>query len=321
MPSKTATRPPIVVVYGEDVTQKSTTLHDELDRLLPPDVDRAMALSEYDGTLSPDRGGPTPAAVFDDLNTLPFLADRRVVVIRDADKFVSSSREALERYFEKPAEHATLVLDLRSFPSTTKLHKRAKALGGALHECKPLKGPALLPRIHQHADALGKRLDDATAERLLTLVGEDLGKLQGEIEKLALYAADRAQITDEDVSLLVGESREEKIFSAMDAAARGDIAASLHLWGQTLATDKDAPFKAVGGVLYRLRAWITAVASGGRVWGLDDRTLQTLRARHGLNGLRRLLADVVELDTKAKLGLASIETGVEVILVRIARTA
>ena len=56
----------------------------------------SLALSEYDGTRDAENGGPEFAAIADDLATLPFLAERRVVIIPDADRFISANRERFE---------------------------------------------------------------------------------------------------------------------------------------------------------------------------------------------------------------------------------
>src|SRR5262245_14136416 len=128
---------PVVVIFGDEEYQKSRALVEVRNELLPPTVDASLALSEYDGARDVESGGPEFAAVADDLATLPFLADRRVVVIRDADRFVSGNRERLERYLSAPAPTGTLVLVCRSFPKTTRLYKAAAAIG-RLVECKKL---------------------------------------------------------------------------------------------------------------------------------------------------------------------------------------
>ena len=64
---KTTTQPPpIIVVFGDEEFQKSQALARLLDALLPAGVDRALALSEYEGTKREEQGGPTLAAVMDE---------------------------------------------------------------------------------------------------------------------------------------------------------------------------------------------------------------------------------------------------------------
>lgn len=324
--------PPIVVIYGDEEYQKAEAVRRALDALLPPQVDRSLALSEYDGAQTEDRGGPSLAAVMDDLITLPFLADRRVVLIREADKFISAYREKLEAYLRAPSPTATLVLTARSFPKTTRVSKAAVAGGGRLVECKKLSGKRVVDFIVDQTGARGKRIAYPVAQRLAALVGEEQGAIASEIEKLCLYIGDRSEISDTDVSDLVGRTREEKIFAVMDAAAAGRPADAMRLWQQVLATDPAAAFRAVGGVAFVLRKWlaahqmlaeglsIRAIAPKVMMWG-RERELEALLARVGPSRLKRFLAQLAQMDTQAKLGTRSIGRGVEGLLLQIATTA
>ena len=321
--------PPLIVIHGEDNLQKTRALEDALDTLLPPEVDRSLALTTYDGTRPEDQGGPTPAAIFEDLATLPFLADRRVVVIRDADTFIRAYREKLENYVAKPSPTAVLVLECRSFPSNTRLAKGAKTAGGQVVACARLKGRDVQDFVLNEARSHEKRIDLDAARRLIDLVGPEAGTLASEVEKLALFVGDRPTIDNEAVATLVGQSREEKIFAVMDAAALGRLPDALRLWHQTLVTDLDAPFRALGGVAYVLRRWISAhqlVADGLPLSAIApkvmmwrrERELQQILDRLPPARLRRALAGIARLDAQAKSGTRSIETGVEHLLTQLA---
>jgi DNA polymerase-3 subunit delta len=320
------------VIYGDEPFQKQAALDRALSELLPPDVDRAMALVTYDGEASEDLGGPSFAAVADDLATIPLMADRRVVVIRDADKFITTARERLERWVTHPPATGTLILECRSFPKTTKLAKAAVKAGGALNECKQLRGRDLADFLNQVARTLDKRLEPAAAGRLLALIGQDQGVLAMEVEKLALFVGQRATITPDDVATLVGLTREEKIFAVMDAAGLGQAGAALDLWRQVLATDRQAAFRAVGGLAFVLRKWLSAhrmIADGLAVRDIAPKVmmygrqeeLQTILRRLPPARLARSLAALARLDAQAKRGQRSIETAIEGVLVDVATPA
>ena len=322
----------VVVISGDEGHQKTIILQKTLSTLLPPEVDRTMALCTYDGSQREDRGGPTFAGVMDDLATLPFLSERRVVLIREADRFVTACRGKLEKYLAAPAPTGTLILECRSFPKTTRLYKAVLACRGQVHECKRLTGRALVGFVITQAEARGKRMDLTTANRLCDLIGQDQGALVAEVEKLSLYAGDRPSITVRDLSELVGQSREEKIFAVMDAAGTGRLSHALQLWQQVLATDPAAVFKCLGGVAFVLRRWLSAqrmaaegvpirsIAPKAMMWG-RERELQTILGRQPPARLQRLLASAAELDSQAKSGNRSIDTGVEALLIQVAAPA
>src|SRR4029450_9121276 len=68
------------------------------------------------------------STVRNDLDTLPFLAPCRIVIVENADPFVTDHRPALEQHRAKPSSVGVLVLEVKTFPETTKL---AKALPDA----------------------------------------------------------------------------------------------------------------------------------------------------------------------------------------------
>jgi DNA polymerase-3 subunit delta len=327
--ARTTQPPPIVVISGDDEYQKAAALKEALDHLLPAGVDRALAYVEYDGQRATDQGGPSLAGVLDDLATLPFLAPQRVVLVHEADAFVTAHREKLERYLTKPAPTGTLILECRTFPKTTRLYKAATSAGGLVFERKKLGGRALQEFVAAEAAERGKRIAPSAVTRLMGLVGQDTGLLASEIEKLCLYAGERSTISEHDVAELVGQTREERIFAALDAAAAGRLSDALRLWEQVLATDPGAAFKAIGGIAYRVRQWLTAhrllaeglgiseIAPKVLMWGREQE-LRTILKRLSPLLLRRFLAAIADLDSQAKSGVRSIETGVELMLARLA---
>ena len=330
--ARTKPPPPVVVIFGDEEFQKSKALQLALDSLLPPEVDRGLASCEYDGSRSEEQGGPALATVMDDLATLPFLADRRVVVIREADKFITTHRPRLETYLQSPAPTGTLVLVCRSFPKTTRLYKAVVAAAGEATECKKLTARGLIDFVLAEAHARRKRIDYPVAARLVELIGQDQGLLVSEVEKLSLYAHDRPTITSDDIADLVGLTREERIFAVMDAAATGQLAEALHLWHQVTATDSAAIYKALGGMAYVVRRWINAhqmaadglpiqaIAPKVMMWR-RERELETLLRRLPPTRLKRILATIARLDAQAKVGARSIDTGIEALLLEVAAPA
>lgn len=327
-----APRPPAIIIFGDEPYKRSLTLKQELATLLPPQIDRTMALYEYYGDRSGTQGGTTFAAVADDLRTLSFMSDRRVVVVREADVFIQSNREALERYAAAPAPGSTLILECRTFPKTTRLYKALIKIGARLHECRKLAARDIVPFVVDEARRRKKRIDGAAARRLADLIGGEQGALASEIEKLSLFVGERPSITENDVRDLVGQSREEKIFAVMDAALAGRAEQALSLWRAVLATDPAAAFKAVGGVAYVIRRLLSAhrmVAEGMPVRAIAPKVMMFRREaelseqlrRLSVARLQRLLARLAELDMQAKLGLRSMDTGVEGVLIEVAAAA
>ncbi len=89
----------VYVICGKDKFLAGSECEALMDRLLPVDQ-RAMALYQ------PRAEDANIAEVLDELRTMPFLAEKRVVLIKDADPFISDNREYLENTSTTPAHAA-----------------------------------------------------------------------------------------------------------------------------------------------------------------------------------------------------------------------
>lgn len=191
------------------------------------------------------------AEIIDDLETLPFLAPRRLVIVDDADTFVTRYRETLEEYLASPRRTGVLVLDVKSWKSNTRL---AKALpDAATITCKAPDVSRLPAWCSQWARAqYGKQISSSAASLLVELVGGDMGVLDQELAKLATYVGAAPQIEATDVDTLVSHSRVESAWKMLDAIAEGDKANAFTTLYYLLDQGED-PFAIFGAVSWQLK--------------------------------------------------------------------
>ena len=97
---------PIYVIAGKEDSLVWAECEKLIDKLLGPQ-ERAV------GLFKAEPFEVSAAQVFDELRTVPFLSSRRVVVIKNADKFVSENRQLLEKYFDNPSSTGILILTVR----------------------------------------------------------------------------------------------------------------------------------------------------------------------------------------------------------------
>src|SRR5262249_11216119 len=156
----------------------------------------------------------------------PFLSACRLVVVENADPFVSQFRTQLEKYVAAPAATGVLVLDVKSWPANTRL---AKLLSDeATIVCKAPAAHRLPVWCAQWAASChGKQLSAEAAKLLVDLTGTDMGQLERELAKLAIYAGDAKRIEPADVDKLVGNSRAENLWKIFDAIGAGNAAGAL----------------------------------------------------------------------------------------------
>ena len=196
-------------------------------------------------------------SVRDELQTVSMFGDRRVVLVENADDFVSENRSALEKYLEKPSKKSLLVLDVGSFPKTTKLFKAVDKLG-LLIECTELEGPELTRWIQATVkERFGKQITRDAAMLLPELAGTHLGLLDQEIEKVAAYAGERPQLDSEDVRKVVGGWKAETTWVMLNAVRDGQLSFALSNLDKLL-TAGEPPMKLLGGISFVFRKLATA---------------------------------------------------------------
>lgn len=191
-------------------------------------------------------------SVSDELLTVSMFGDQRVVVIEDADDFVSKNRAQLERYVEKPARKATLILDVKSWPKNTKLAKKVVTSKGLTIECTELSGAALQRWVTELASEYEKKISRDAVAVLVQLAGSSLGLLRQEVEKLANYVGDLDRITPEDVRTLVGGWKADTTWTMLNAARDGQIDDALECLDKLLAAG-EAPQRILGGINHTFR--------------------------------------------------------------------
>jgi DNA polymerase-3 subunit delta len=191
------------------------------------------------------------AAVHDELKTLPFLSQRRLVVIEGADPFVTRERARLEKYVAAPAASGVLVLDVATWPSTTRLAKMLP--DAATLDCKSLATQRLPQWCRAWSTARhGKDMAPAAAQLLVDLVGAHMGQLDQELAKLALYVGTAARVEAADVDTLVGNSRAENTFKIFELIGAGQSGEALRLLDRLFEQGEDA-FRLLGAFSYSLR--------------------------------------------------------------------
>src|SRR6201999_802364 len=78
------------------------------------------------------------ADVLDELRSFAMFGGGKVVVVRNADAFLTKFREQLENYVAEPSSSATLVLRLTSLPSNQRIYKAIVKVG-MVESCEPPK--------------------------------------------------------------------------------------------------------------------------------------------------------------------------------------
>ena len=278
-----------------------------------------------------DAGAASVSAsdVLDELRTAPFLTDKRVVLIRKADDFISNNRPLLEKYFDNPCPTGQLILTVNTWDARTKLAKKLVKAGELMSVTQPKRWE--LPRrlIKYANDAHDKKLGKDAAELLIELTGDELIRLYSEIDKLALFADNEKFITYKHIESLIGHNRLFNAFAVIDAIIAGDAGTAVERLRGMFAGDKSAEYKVVGAFAFHFRRMFGAKAllekgvqrkeieGKLRIWGNKDGFFAQLR-KMSLKQIGKYLQQLAETDYAIKTGQAKAKVAMEQLVLRLA---
>lgn len=211
--------PPVYYLHGEEDVLKDEAVRAVVACALDPGARDFNLDSRSAADLDPE----TITAL---LNTLPMLADRRVVVLRGVEQLRKKSkpRDALVDYLEHPSTTTVLVLlQNGADPPETDL------VGPATVVQIDRLPPERVERWITHtATQRGLALEPEAVKLLVQAAGADLGVLSQELDKLAALGRERPA-TAADVAALVGARHGETLTDLIEATLSRRAAAAERL--------------------------------------------------------------------------------------------
>ncbi len=212
---------PVYLIYGSEELL--------LERAVKRLRDRLAAVADLDFNLEAFDGSSTSAdAIIGAANTMPFMSDRRLVIVHAVDKLEASDLESLAAYARDPAPSTCLVLVATKIARNSKLY-RAVAANGVAYEYAAPKRSEYAGEVVKMLQSRGKRISHSAAQVLVERVGRDLLRLDTEAGKLAAYVGDTGVISEEDVSQAVAAGAAASVFELTDAVGERDTRLALQL--------------------------------------------------------------------------------------------
>lgn len=179
------------------------------------------------------KGGLDAAAIIQAAMTMPAFSDWRVVLVKDAEALKITDVRFLMDYIKNPSPSTCLILA----SNAAKVDKKTELIkllekGGYLRAFGRLGDRELIARAKKDAAREGKAISDSAEKKLVTLSGGKLRELKGELEKIILFAGDKAAIDVSDVEDAGLDCREETMFGLSDAIGSKDVKTALRIYGK-----------------------------------------------------------------------------------------
>lgn len=161
---------------------------------------------------------------------VPFLADRRLVMVQEALKHMKAGkeREEMRSYLKGLPPTCDLVFVERGDIDKRHIVAAHVKQAGEVREFRPLQGAELLRWLCDRARLLHATLNQQAAQHLVEYVGSDSRTLVTELGKLASYVGQGGRISSEVIDLLVQDRHEHNLFAFIDdlSLRRSDAALS-----------------------------------------------------------------------------------------------
>jgi len=319
----------------------------ELKKLILDGDDQSINLTNFEGKFEIDD-------LIDACDTFPVFAEKKLVLVKNSGLFYSKAKkntaadeaentdeedrpeqteisgnraqEALSSYIPVIPETTCLVFIESNVDKRLKVFKQLSKYGTIL-EFKLNKPEYLVHWVTQAINRqMGKRISNEAAEYLVAVSDPDMYTLRNEIYKLASYAADREEITLEDVKLLAVPTIKSVIFDLLDAVARKNTSRALAILDDIISLKEPeqkifAMLSKQTGELLKLRLLMENRASQAEInryfQGKHPYAMRIMTEQAGSMSavyLKNLLSSLMEAEASYKKGLIEPKLALETLI-------
>lgn len=272
------------------------------------------------------------ADVFDEVREYSLLQPHKLVVVDNAENFVTTHRKALERYAEHPVDHATLVLRADAWRPGN-LDKLVEKVGAVVRCDAPSEADAQSWAVSRCQKQYGHVLDRAAAAVLVRRVGPHLMQLDNELARLTLMVGKGQPVTGDLVERTVRQSSEEQawvvqeaMLEAMSSGRAGPLIAKMHELIEMAGQSDVQVAYFIADLLRRMHVALGLLAQGMNVrdvgremklWGDRERVFFGVLRGLGPGRARRLLGEAMDAMVRSRQGLGDPVRNLEGFCVRL----
>lgn len=177
-----------------------------------------------------------PGEILVALETLPFMAERRLVIIKEGEKLSSAMESALLGYVKRPSDKVCLILVFSDLRKDRRLYKVLSAKN-QVFEYALTRGKYPL-WIEDRFAKRSKRVEKDGTTYLIQEIGFDLARLENEIEKICLFHEDKEKIGAEEIAQVISAGREINVYEFVDALAEKNSMRAILLLRRLLEKDE-----------------------------------------------------------------------------------
>ncbi|MCM1076007.1 MAG: DNA polymerase III subunit delta [Bacteroides sp.] len=233
---------PVYLLHGEEGYYIDELVKD-FEALVPEEERDFNLYTLY----APESGVET---VMDVCHRYPMMAERQVVIVKEAQAVRADQLNKLHSYVERPNPTTVLVISCRGAQAKGKDLLAALKKNGVVFESKRLTERNVGPVIHDLIKEKGLNVDPKALAMLRDYIGADLSRLYNEIGKLALILGPGAMVTPEAIERNIGISKDYNNFELMDAIVTRNARKAFTIIGYFRDNPKNNPTVMIVSALF-----------------------------------------------------------------------
>jgi DNA polymerase-3 subunit delta len=206
----------------------------------------------------------------------PMFSDKQVVLLKEAQAMRNIER--LEGYIEKPLLSTMLIVAYKNkkVDGRTRLARLLKEKGTVL-TTKKMYDNELPEWTQQLIQSKGYTISRKALFLLIDHIGNDLSRLNNEVDKLALNMGGKTAITEDDIEKYVGISKEFNVFELQQAIASRDLYKAIRIINYFESNPKAGPMPLILPSLYNFFSKVQMIYS------VSSREEKSIAAAIGVN--------------------------------------
>lgn len=305
------------LLYGDENYLKQQYKNKLKNALISPDD--TMNYSHYEGN------NINPLELIDVAQTMPFFAERRLILIEDSGFFKKSSEE-LADYIPEIPQTAYIVFVESEIDRRGRLYKAVNKAGCAV-EFGAQDEQLLIRWILGRLKKENKKITQSVMQLFLNKTGTDMGNIDKELEKLLCYTMEKDVIEAEDVEAVCTSQISNRIFDMVNAIGKRQQKLALSLYYDLLAL-KEQPMRILYLINRQFRILMDLKSMKNA--GVDAKTMAAKAgippfavkrnleqaASFTMEELKQALTEGAELETDSKTGKMIDRIAVEMLIIR-----
>lgn len=182
-------------------------------------------------------------SVLSELETIPFLTEKKVVVLKNALLFSKQDdgkyADTFLAYLKNPNQSTILIIEITEKPDAKDKVFKAIKKNSLYFSLDMLDDKNLISFTRKSFENDGYKIEQSLVSEVVRRCSNDLALLKSSIEKIKLFKLDSKVVKLEDINLLITKSVEDNVFDIVNAVLEHNVKKAYYLYQDLISNNYD----------------------------------------------------------------------------------